>query len=132
MIEYKYADLVDRIKSAFTDMLVFVGLMFLTTSIFSSIENVSTPARIAAFVAIFGLYEPLFVSLLGGTIGHYLNGLRVRRDSEVKNNIAFPLAFTRYIVKILLGIISLFTVTSNLKNKAIHDTIVKSVVVKVK
>lgn len=132
MNEIKYAELMDRVKATFTDMIVYVGLMFLITNIFSTIENVPTSARILAFIGIFGLYEPLFVSLFGGTIGHYTNGLRVKRDDNTQKNIAFPLAIVRYVVKMFLGIISLFTISSNLQNKAIHDTIVKSVVVKAK
>jgi uncharacterized RDD family membrane protein YckC len=132
MEENKYAELVDRLKAAITDGLVFVGLMFLVTNIFSTMENVPTSARIIAFIGIFGLYEPLFVSLFGGTIGHYVNGLRVKRDNNLKKNIAFPMAIVRYFIKMILGIISLFTVSSNDESKAIHDTVVHSVVIKVK
>jgi len=132
MNESKYAELIDRIKATFTDMLVYVSLIFLIANIFESIENVSTSYRIIAFIGIFGLYEPLFLSLFGGTIGHYVNGLRVKRDNDLQNNINFPLAIIRYAIKIFLGGISLFTVSSNIKKKAIHDWIVKSIVVKVK
>ncbi len=128
----EYAELMDRIKATFADMLVLVGLMFLVTNIFSTMENVSVTARILAFIGIFFVYEPLFVSLFGGTIGHYANGLRVRRDTNHSRNIVFPLALVRYVVKALLGVFSLFTVSSNIESKAIHDTIVKSVVIKVK
>jgi uncharacterized RDD family membrane protein YckC len=132
MSDTKYAELIDRIKATFTDGIVSVGQIFLITNIFSSIDDVPTYARIAAFIGIFGLCEPLFVSLFGGTIGHFINGLRVKRDDNIQKNIAFPLAIVRYTLKVFLGIISLFTVSSNVKNKALHDLAVNSVVLKVK
>lgn len=125
-----YAELIDRIKSAFTDMIAIVILMFLVTSVFSSYQNVPTEARIAAFIGIFILYEPLLVSIFGGTIGHLTNGMRVKRSSNVSRNVIFPLAIVRYAAKVFLGVISLFTVTGNAEGKAIHDIIVNSVVLK--
>ena len=130
--EIKYAELMDRIKAAFSDMIVLVILMFLVTSLFSSYENVPTEARIGAFIGIFILYEPLFISAFGGTIGHFANGLRVKRSKTPNRNIIFPWAIVRYGAKMFLGIVSLFTISANYEGKAIHDIIVNSVVIKVK
>jgi len=132
MTQIKYAELIDRIKATITDSVVYVGLLFLITNIFESIGDVSTTTKIVAFFGVFIFYEPLFISLFGGTIGHYINGLRVKRDNNLKKNVILPLAILRYIVKIFLGVISLFTVSSNFENKAIHDMAVRSVVIKVK
>ena len=132
MSEPKYAELVDRIKAAFTDMIVVVIFMFIIANVFASMEDVPTNYRIAAFTFIVLIYDPLFTSLFGGTVGHMVNGLRVRRDSDHDKNIIFPLSVIRYIIKVFLGIISLFTVSSHLQGKAIHDTIVGSVVIRKK
>jgi uncharacterized RDD family membrane protein YckC len=56
-------------------------------------------------------------------------GIRVKRESDEKKNILFPLAIIRFIVKASLGWISLLTVTGNSKRKAIHDYLIGSVVV---
>ncbi|MDG1333379.1 MAG: RDD family protein [Crocinitomicaceae bacterium] len=120
----------DRIKAAVSDMIVLVILIFLVTSIFSSYESVPTEARIGAFVGIFFLYEPLMISLFGGTIGHFANGLRVKRSNSITRNIIFPWAVVRYAAKMFLGIISLFSISANAEGKAIHDIIVNSVVIK--
>jgi uncharacterized RDD family membrane protein YckC len=56
-------------------------------------------------------------------------GLRVKRESDENRNILFPLAIVRYIVKASLGLVSLLTVSGNVKRKAIHDYLVGSVVV---
>lgn len=128
--EINYAELIDRIKAAFSDMIVLVVLMYTVTMIFSSMENIPVEARIAAFIGIFVLYEPLFISVFGGTIGHFVNGLRVKRSKNYQKNILFPWALVRYAAKIFLGVISLFTISSNYEGKAIHDMIVNSVVLK--
>ncbi|MCB0456661.1 MAG: RDD family protein, partial [Flavobacteriaceae bacterium] len=68
----------------------------------------------------------------GGTIGHSYSGIGVRRDDDSDKNISLPSAIVRFIIKLLLGWISLLTVTGNEKRKAIHDFIVKSVVLEIK
>ncbi|MCB9336155.1 MAG: RDD family protein [Flavobacteriales bacterium] len=75
------------------------------------------------------IYDPLFTSLFGGTIGHMANGLTVRRVKNETKKIALPLAFVRFIIKALLGWISLLTMSSNKKNQALHDLAIDSVVI---
>ncbi|MBL4715332.1 MAG: RDD family protein [Bacteroidia bacterium] len=128
-MDQDYPKLIDRIKAAFVDVLVLLALMVAVSSIFSSFDNVPDGIRIAAFIFIFGLYDPIFTSMLGGTLGHMIIGIRVKKESNQKDNISFLLAIIRFIIKALLGWISLLTVTSNKKRKAIHDSVVGSVVV---
>lgn len=128
----KYTGVMERIKAIIVDNLVIVGFIFLITNIFSNFENVPNNARIMAFVFVFLLYDPLFTSVFGGTIGHMIIGIRVKREANEKKNILFPLAIIRYVVKVLLGWISLLTVSSNEKNKAIHDYVVGSVTLNTK
>jgi len=127
-----YPGVFDRVKAIMTDSIVIVVFMFIASYVFSLFESVPDYARIIAFVFIFLLYDPLFTSTFGGTIGHMLLGIRVKRESNEQKNILFPLAILRYIVKAFLGVISLLTVTGNEKKKAIHDYLVGSVVVYVK
>ncbi len=129
MTEKNYPGVFDRVKAMMTDGIVIVVFMFVASYIFSLFESVPDSARIIAFVFIFLLYDPLFTSIFGGTIGHMMLGLRVKRESDEKKNIILPLAIPRYIVKVLLGWISLLTVSGNEKRKAIHDYIAGSVVV---
>jgi uncharacterized RDD family membrane protein YckC len=103
--------------------------MFVASYIFSLFESVPDNARIIAFVFIFLLYDPIFTSLFGGTIGHMMLGIRVKRESDEQKNILFHKAILRYLVKVLLGWVSLLTVSGNKKRKAIHDFLVGSVVV---
>ena len=129
MIIKYYPRIFERVKAIVIDGLVVFVLMFLVSWIFSVLESVSDRTRISAFVFLFLLYDPIFTSLFGGTIGHMIIGIRVKRDSNEQKNILFPLAILRYIVKAFLGWISLLTITSNIKGKALHDFLVGSVVV---
>ncbi len=132
MTDENYPGVLDRVKAMMTDGIVIIFLMFVTVYVFSLFESVPDNFRIIAFVFIFLLYDPIFTSIFGGTIGHMFIGLRVKRESNEQKNILFHLAILRYIVKSLLGWISLLTISSNKKRKAIHDFLVGSVVVYVK
>jgi len=129
MTEDNYPGVFDRIKAITADGVMVVVFMFVASYIFSLFKTVPDNARIIAFVFIFLLYDPLFTSIFGGTIGHMIIGIRVKRQSDEKKNILFPLAILRYIVKVSLGWVSLLTVSANAKRKAIHDYLVGSVVV---
>ncbi len=118
-----------RVKAVVTDSIILVIFIVGVTYLFESFQSVPDFMRIAAFVFIFLLYDPLFTSTLGGTIGHMIFGIRVKREKNLQRNILFPLAVIRYIVKALLGWISLLTVSGNKKGKAIHDLVVRSVVI---
>ncbi len=125
----KYGKLKERIKAVLIDSLVIMGLGLLAGFIFSGLENAPDSARLIAFLFVFFLYDPIFTSLFGGTLGHLMIGLRVRRGSDEEKRILFPLALVRFIVKAFLGWISLLTVSGSKQNKAIHDSIINSVVI---
>jgi uncharacterized RDD family membrane protein YckC len=124
-----YGKLMSRVKAVFIDSLVIMGLGLLASNLLEKFENAPDSVRLFAFIFVFILYDPLFTSFVGGTIGHLLIGLRVRQSNDETKKIIFPLALVRFITKAFLGWISLLTVTGNSKNKAIHDSLVKSVVI---
>ncbi len=127
--ENHYPELSDRIKAMALDWVVLFGFMLIATFVFSLFETVSDKVRMAAFLFVFVFYDPLFTSFFGGTIGHRMIGLRVKRESDEQKNILLPLALIRYLGKILFGWISLLSVTFNIKKKAIHDYLIGSVVI---
>jgi uncharacterized RDD family membrane protein YckC len=129
MEETNYPPLLARIKAVFTDVFIILLMLMLCAYLFSAIGNVSANIKKFAFVFIFILYDPLTTSLLGGTLGHLINGLRVRKESDLSKKVPLHLAFVRFFVNSLLGWISLLTVTGNEKRRAIHDMAVDSVVV---
>lgn len=124
-----YPKLLDRLQAALIDFFVIILLIFLTTQIFSNMENVYENERIFAFVIIFVLYDPIFTSLFGATIGHFFLGIRVRKADNETKNINIFYALFRFIIKYFLGIISLFTVSFNSQKRAIHDIVTNSIVI---
>jgi len=128
MDEMKYATLLKRVKAAIVDFLVLMGLGLAVSTILSKFENVPDFVRVILFILIFILYDPIFTSTIGATIGHLFLGLRIRRSNDENRKIIFPIAIARFILKALLGWISLLTISVLKKKKAIHDLVAGSVV----
>ncbi len=126
----EYGTLGDRVRALIFDMVVIAGLGVATALILDGLENVPDYVRGLIFILIFFLYDPIMISSFGGTIGHFSKDIRVRRESDNTKRLSLPMAIVRFAVKIVLGTISLLTVTGNVKSKAIHDSIAGSVVIK--
>lgn len=124
--------LVLRIKSMVIDSFVIVVLMYLVFVILNTLNIESGKIRGICLGLIF-LYEPIMVSM-SRTIGQKIMGLRVRNinkfiDTNNKSNINFIYSMVRYISKLILGIVSLFTIHSDDYGQAIHDKISSSVMI---
>ena len=130
MSKLVYGSLLNRIKAVFIDAIVLGGLGLLATFVLSKFDNPPDYARAIAFLFVFVLYDPLFTSFTGGTIGHHFIGIKVRRDKDPDKKIIFPLALIRFIIKAIFGWVSLLTVTGNSQKKALHDIVAGSVVLK--
>lgn len=68
------------------------------------------------------------MTFFGGTLGHKIVGLKVKRESNSDKNINIIAAIFRFLMKALLGWISLVTVTSDDKKRAMHDSATGSIV----
>lgn len=129
-LETNYARLPDRIRAVIIDQIVIILFAYLATEILSSFAEVADYVRMLIFILLFVLYDPIFISSFGCTIGHLNANISVKREDNQDKNILFHLAFFRYLIKFFLGWLSLFTVTNNTKRMAIHDYIAGSVVIK--
>ncbi len=127
-MENNYAKLSTRVKAAVIDSIVLMILMYSATEIFNLFESVSNTFRILVFIFIFLLYEPILVSIFGATIGHFFNDIVVKKEKNETQNINFPSAIIRFILKASLGWLSLLTINGNKKGQAIHNSFVKSIV----
>jgi len=127
-METKYATILDRVKAATIDAIVLIAMMYVASEIFSLFETIPNYIRIIVSVFVFILYEPILVSIYGGTIGHSFSKILVKQEDNSNKNLLFHIAIIRFFFKVLLGWVSLLTVTGNEKKKAIHDFIVKSIV----
>ena len=123
-----YARFSRRLRGLFIDWILFlllmVGALFLVTALRS--DSVSRYLGFAA-IAVFLLYEPVLVSLTGGTIGHYLTNLRVV-DDRTKRNVSFAKALVRFVIKSLLGWYSLISMWMTRRHQAVHDLLTLSTV----
>ena len=125
-----YASLSDRIKAFTIDQILLIVTMFITSELLSNFENVPTSLRILLFVSFFFLYEPICISFFKGTIGQQFINIKVERDNDQGTAVNFFLVIIRTLLKYSLGWISLLTVSSSAKKQAIHDSIVKSIVLR--
>jgi len=124
--------LITRIKSSFIDLFVVITLMFAASKVISFIGIESGVLNLICLGAIF-LYEPFFTSL-GQTLGQRLMGIKVCKlakfqDDKSIENINIIGAILRYLTKGVLGWISLLTIHSDKYGQALHDKLVKSVIV---
>ena len=125
----KYPLLGDRVQSTFIDTILIIVLMFVFASVLDRYENVPDWIRIALFVGLFAIYEPVCTTL-GCTLGNYIKNIRVRRTNDSTKRINIIQALIRYIFKIGLGWISFLTINSNPQRRAIHDLVAGSVMIK--
>jgi uncharacterized RDD family membrane protein YckC len=127
-METEYPGIPDRLKAIFTDGIVLFIMILFITSIFARFNHVPDGARIFAFVFTFLLYDPLMTSLFGGTVGHFVQGIRVKREQDETRNIYFHMALIRFVLKTTLGWLSFLTMAGSEKSLAIHDLAAGSVV----
>jgi uncharacterized RDD family membrane protein YckC len=119
-----YPALSRRVGSILIDSLFIVLVMFLLTDLFEKLlktnEENEGLIRAVCFIALWGLYEPIAMTL-GGTIGNYIIGIKVRKYSDSDKNINIIQAFGRFIIKMVLGWISFISIGFNKEKRAIHD-----------
>ncbi|HEX5211817.1 MAG TPA: RDD family protein [Pseudolabrys sp.] len=124
---HAYARFTRRLRAVMIDSIVFMlilaGTLIAATSLGS--DNI---ARILGFVVVatWLLYEPVLVSMTGGTIGHWRSNLRVVDDAG--GNISFGKAVIRVIIKTLLGWISFISMAATSRHQALHDIMTRSTV----
>lgn len=128
-MQTSYPELKDRIQSTFIDTIFLLVLMFLFASLLDKFDSVPDWVRILLFVGLFIVYEPLCMSV-GFTLGNYLKGIRVRKDTDTSKRINIFQALVRYLVKLLLGWISFLTIHGNARRRAIHDVVSGTVMIK--
>ena len=104
-------------------MFTLFGIGFLISLLEPSIE-----AKKIIYTALFLLYDPLCVSILGNTLGHKMLGIVVKKKAQPSENISFFNALIRFFLKAVLGWISLITVSSDSMKRALHDIAAGSIV----
>ena len=115
----------DRVMAGMIDSFIVLGLIAVIAKVLPSVYA-DADSFLMVIVSLVGLiYEPLCVSILRGTVGHKLKGLKVERTNGYRLN--FLLALMRFLVKTFLGVYS-FLLMMGPRRQAIHDRISQSVV----
>jgi uncharacterized RDD family membrane protein YckC len=130
-VEIKYPRLIKRVYALLIDSVFKAALIYLFTCIFS-LElfnwNKWSWVKGTVLILIIGVYEPLCM-WLGVTLGYYMTGMKVKRFLDPTKRINLFQSICRYIVKILFGWLSCFTIGFNQQRRALHDMIGESIVI---
>ena len=124
---HAYARFTRRVQGVLIDAIIFMFILAdaLAIAVFFGSDNI---ARIVGFTvaATWLFYEPLLVSMTGGTIGHYLCNLRVVDDRG--GNVGFLKAIARVIIKSVLGWYSFIGMAMTSRHQTVHDFLTNSTV----
>src|SRR3954469_21930128 len=123
-----YARFALRFRGILVDWMIVTVILFGATFVAVTVANDSF-SRVFGCMVILGLllYEPVLVSVTGGTLGHHLNNLRVV-DERTGGNVSFLKACARVVIKGLLSWYSFVILAATRRNQAIHDLLTRSTV----
>jgi uncharacterized RDD family membrane protein YckC len=124
----KYARFTRRVRGIAIDFMLFLLVMVSALVAATALESNSI-ARTIGLAVVFAclLYEPLLVSLTGGTVGHHLSNLRVV-DDRSDGNVSFLKAVARAFIKALLGWYSFVVMAASRRHQTVHDLLTRSAV----
>lgn len=125
----KYPSILERTKSTLIDTLLLIACMYLFTDLLTNFSNVPNWVKIILFTSLL-MYEPICTAF-GATVGNHKNKIRVRKTSDTSKRLNIFQATIRYFFKLVLGWISFVGILMNSKNRAIHDLLSGSVMIKV-
>jgi uncharacterized RDD family membrane protein YckC len=125
--EHAYARFTRRVQGVFIDAIIFMLILAvaLMLAVWFASDHIARILGVTV-AATWLFYEPLLVSLTGGTIGHYLCNMRVVDDD--RGNIGFVKAVARMIIKSLLGWYSFLAMAMTSRHQAVHDLLTRSTV----
>lgn len=126
-MEYQYPSILRRYFATLIDGMLVIIVFIMVSYILQDESNFSNSLRVAVIVFVFFVYEPICTSRFC-TVGQKLTGIRVRKRF-LHERISIPAAYLRIVVKVLLGIISFFSIPFSKNKRAIHDFAVGSVVI---
>ncbi len=123
----QYPNIARRYLATFIDGLFIITIFVLIAYLFQGTDKLSVTIRLLTAFFMFFVYEPICTSKLC-TIGQKILGVRIR-SLQANQNISIVSAYIRIVVKIMLGIISFFTIPYSKNKRAIHDFAAGSVVI---
>ncbi len=123
----KYLTLTRRYIATAIGVAFVLAAIILISYPFENAGATGVKVRRGLIQFLFFLYEPLCTSRFC-TLGQKIMRVRVRRYPSLER-ISLLMAYTRILVKALLGIFSFFSLPFSQKRRAIHDMAARSIVV---
>ncbi len=117
----------DRYKVVLVDAIVLIFIAIGFSYVLDSMGNVPEWVKIM-FLSLCFLYEPLSISFFKGTVGHWLGNLKVVKNQDEHSKMPVWQSLLRTVVKYILGIYSLFTISTKNRGRAVHDMATGSIV----
>jgi uncharacterized RDD family membrane protein YckC len=123
-----YPRLLKRLQAVFIDGFV-VPLSAIATLVALTYAGVeSTWIKVLCPLLVVLVLEPIAVSATGGSVGHHLIGLRVRKE-RADERINLLSAVVRFVVKTLFGLPAFFVAFLNQKRQGLHDLAARSLII---
>jgi uncharacterized RDD family membrane protein YckC len=124
-----YASFTRRFRALVLDSAVVAGSFVLLLVLGELTRDVPGSGRVLgiAILASLVLYEPIFVSRYGGTLGHRAANLRVVEERS-GDNPSFLRALGRFGIKSILGLPSFVTMALTRRHQAVHDVLTHTTV----
>ena len=123
-----YARFSRRLRGIVIDWVIATAAIFGVVALAATVRNDDLSRAVGyVVIALLLLYEPVLVTLTGGTLGHYFSNLRVV-DDRTGGNVSFPKAVGRLLLKSLLGWYSFVILAATRHNQAVHDILTRSTV----
>jgi uncharacterized RDD family membrane protein YckC len=123
----KYPTILRRYLASSIDVVFILTVFIAFFYMLNGDNDIGLIIRIMIGFSVLFLYEPVFTSRLC-TIGQKITGIRVRKADSGKR-LSIPEACLRTVVKLLLGLISFFSIPVTRKRRALHDFAAGSVVI---
>jgi uncharacterized RDD family membrane protein YckC len=123
-----YPRLVRRFQGVFIDGFV-VPLCAMGTLVALTYAGVeSTWVKVLCPLLVVFTLDPIAVSATGGSVGHHLVGLRVRK-ARADERIGIVAAVVRFVVKAVFGVPAFFVAFLNRRRQGLHDLAAGSLIV---
>jgi uncharacterized RDD family membrane protein YckC len=124
-----YARFSRRLRALLIDAILFALVFYVGLLLIGSLQMEDAQRRSFLLIIAVGIvvYEPILVTLLGGTVGHRLTNLRVVDDVS-GGNPGLLKAVARALVKDIVGWLSFATMAITRKHQALHDVLARSTV----
>jgi hypothetical protein len=123
-----YARFSRRMRGIVIDWIIAMVVLFGAVMLASASGNSAVSRTLGYLVIAFLLlYEPVLVTLTGGTVGHWASNLRVV-DDRTGGNVSFAKALARLVIKAVLSWYSFVILAATRRNQAVHDLLTRSTV----